>query len=266
MSHEKKPHLSHSQISMYTKCGEAYRRRYLEGEKRPPGIALLVGSGVHTGIEENFRQKIETREDLTKEQVAEIAVEGAMTRFDQDGIELTGDEKSIGRKKALATIKDQTASLARAATVQVMPFYQPQEVEVTTVIELPHLTRDLVCITDFRGENQEIRDFKTAARRYADDAAKNDLQLTIEAAAYRVDHGVDPVNVGFEVIVKNKNPTRQQVLATRGEQDYGVLAGRVQQVVDGIDKGVFIPADPGHWACSAKWCGYYSTCRYVKKG
>jgi hypothetical protein len=70
-----KPHLSQTQLTMYEKCGESYRRRYCdcEGEKIPPGIALVKGTGVHGGSKANFKQKIETKEDLSRKKIIDIS-------------------------------------------------------------------------------------------------------------------------------------------------------------------------------------------------
>jgi hypothetical protein len=48
---------------MFQRCGEQYRRRYLENEIIPPGISARIGSGVHKAAEINFRAKIQTGED-----------------------------------------------------------------------------------------------------------------------------------------------------------------------------------------------------------
>lgn len=55
-----KKHLSISQINMLGRCGEQYRRRYIEGEKIPPGIAALVGRGVDDSVTINLQNKIDT--------------------------------------------------------------------------------------------------------------------------------------------------------------------------------------------------------------
>lgn len=40
-------YLSVSQLDTFTRCGEQFRRRFMEGECIPPGIAARIGSGVH---------------------------------------------------------------------------------------------------------------------------------------------------------------------------------------------------------------------------
>ena len=69
-----KPHLSATQLTMYWRCPEQYRRRYLEGETIPPAIALIQGGAFHVGCETNFKQKVGTHEDLPASQIADVAV------------------------------------------------------------------------------------------------------------------------------------------------------------------------------------------------
>jgi len=57
-------HLSPSQLSMARRCPHQYKRRYLDGVKERPAEAPVIGSAVHAGVERNFRQKIESHEDL----------------------------------------------------------------------------------------------------------------------------------------------------------------------------------------------------------
>jgi len=37
----------------------------------------------------------------------------------------------------------------------------------------------------------------------------------------------------------------------------------VESVLNGINAGIFLPAAPGSWACSERFCGYWHSCPYV---
>ena len=105
-----KKHLSPTQLGMYLRCGEQYRRRYIEKEIVPPGIALIKGGSVHKAAETNFRQKIESREDLPIKDIREAAA----ANFDgqiASGYILDPDERAIGAKKVLGVAKDSTIKL-----------------------------------------------------------------------------------------------------------------------------------------------------------
>jgi len=57
-------HWSPSSLSMLNRCPRQWQERYLHGRKERPGEALVVGRAVHAGVEENFKQKVETHDDL----------------------------------------------------------------------------------------------------------------------------------------------------------------------------------------------------------
>ena len=44
-------HISPSMLGLFCRCQEAFRRRYIEGIKLPPGIAACIGTGMHKGAE-----------------------------------------------------------------------------------------------------------------------------------------------------------------------------------------------------------------------
>ena len=53
-----------SMVGMWLRCGEQFRRRYIENEILPPGIPARRGSAFHKSADTNHKQKISTGEDL----------------------------------------------------------------------------------------------------------------------------------------------------------------------------------------------------------
>jgi len=47
------------------------------------------------------------------------------------------------------------------------------------------------------------------------------------------------------------------------EQDRVALLHRINAMIAGVKAGTFLPAAPGVWACSPKFCGYWHTCPFV---
>jgi len=106
-----KPHSSSTQLEMYWRCPESYRRRYVEGEKIPPGIAPIQGKAYHVGAETNFRQKIESWVDLPKKEI----VEAAAAAFDTElagGYILSEEEVGRGSSVIIGEAKDKLVQLA----------------------------------------------------------------------------------------------------------------------------------------------------------
>ena len=140
---QKKPHISPSQLSTYTRCGEQYRRRYVEKEIIPPGIALMKGSSVHKGAEENFKHKMEKGEDMNKDDVAMICVETFDNIQKNEGILLNDDELAIGKKKVVGEAKDVIVDMANLFSERVAPRYIPKSVEKEYNIEVKGAYRPL---------------------------------------------------------------------------------------------------------------------------
>ena len=261
---DKKPHMSPSQMESFCRCPEAYRRRYLEGEKIPPGIALVTGTCVHRPAEENFRQKIETHVDVSLEDFREMA---AATFEDcrERGIGLTEDEDSRGSKVVLGEAKDVAVKLAGCHGTLQAPSYQPTSVEREVRIVLPNSTHDLLGFIDLETDKRQVIDFKNMARKQQQSVADTSVPLTFYAAGYQVAHGSPPDDIVMDVLVKTKEPYRQTLSTSRGPQHFQALANRTNAVIAGVKAGVFPPATPGAWWCSDTFCGYWRSCPYVNR-
>lgn len=259
----KKPHVSATQLDMYWRCPEQYNRRYIQGERVPPGIAAVLGSGVHGGIETNFQQKIESHEDLPTPDIVDAAVAAFEARVAGDGFSMTPEEADRGVKVVAGEAKDKTAELAGVYAKEQAPHYQPAEVEHTSRIVFPNATHDLLAVTDLRDDLKRVTDFKTSARKKPANAAEVSTQLTIYSAAYQVDRGEPPSELRLDVLTKAKTPARQVLTTSRTRADLQALANRVNATLDAIAAGNFTPASPDAWCCSPRWCGYWNTCRFV---
>ena len=257
-----KPHISATQLEMFWRCAEQYRRRYIEGERIPPAVAMLVGTALHKGAEHNFSQKIESHRDLPAAQIVEAAVAG-FDAAQEGGYALTEEEAGRGAKIVLGLAKDQAAALAQCHAAEQAPDYQPVAVEHSTRIVFPQASHDLLGITDLRDNQGRVTDLKTAARKMPVAAADESTQLTIYAAAYQVDTGEAPKEVRLDVVTKTKKPARQLLRSSRTRADFQALVNRVNVTLATIAAGNFPPASPGSWQCSPKWCGYWATCKFV---
>ena len=124
-------HLSSTRISMFQRCPEQYRRRYILGEKERPGAALVWGGADHEAHEVNFRQKIGSGVDLP---VADVEVAFAEA-FDRRVDEM-GDDVQWGTEKP-GELKDAGVLLVGAYHRQVSPSVQPTAVEREFSLEIP---------------------------------------------------------------------------------------------------------------------------------
>ncbi len=258
---DKKPYLSPTQLDMYSTCGEAYRRRYIEGDKIPPGVAALRGRGVHGGAEVNHRQKLTTRQDMSKADI----VDAAVTAFETaraDGFELTSEERSRGTDIVLGETKDATVRLTSLYAAELAPTIQPAIVEERIRITLPG-THDMLGIIDVATEDHVIHDLKSSAKSKNQNDADSSLQLTMYDMSYRAMTGTAPTGIVLDNLVDTKTPKLVQLRTSRSRADMSALVNRFNFTTAAIQAGVFPPANVGHWRCSERWCGYFSSCRYV---
>jgi hypothetical protein len=262
MSEILKPHLSASQLDSIARCPEAYRRRYIEGDKIPPAIAMIVGSGMHKGAETNFRQKIESHADLPVSQIVDAAVAGFEAQA-AGGVSFSAEEASRGVKNVLGEAKDAVAEFATIHAKQQAPDYQPVMVEQAVRIELPG-PRDLLGVIDLLDDQDRITDFKTAGKKKSQADADDNIGLSVYAASFQSIYKRPPALVQLDTIVRTKTRIERQVVQSeRSEADMAALAARINVVSRQIEAGIFPPASPGAWWCNGTYCGFFSSCRFV---
>ena len=256
-------HISFTQLSMYLRCGEQYRRRYIEGEKIPPGIALIEGISIHKGAEEQNRFKLATHEDRPKKEVLEI-VSSAFDDNLKSGVWLTTEEKQR-KSQVLGEAKDETIGLAGLYCDEVAPPIIPDKIELPFNIPLDSIALDLVGRVDLVDSQGTLRDLKTASRKKPQNEIDLTDQLTIYALGYEYLFGNPPPHIALDVLVKTKQPKYQEAQTSRTHDDIDIFFRRMQAILEGIKKGIFIPADPTHWCCSERFCGYWWTCPYARR-
>lgn len=263
MTTQRKPHLSPSQLDMYCRCGEAYRRRYIEGDKIPPAIAMLKGTGVHAGAKVNMQQKIASHVDLPAKDIIDAAV-AAFDAETHGGYSLLPEEAAMGAAKVIGEAQDAVATLAEVHAKHQAPDYQPVLVEELIRIELPG-PRDLLGIIDLADDQKRVIDFKTGAKSKTQADVDNSVQLTTYAVAYHAKFGEPPAEVRLDTAVQTKTKAYRDVKSsTRDVADINALGNRINAVEAAIAAGIFTPAAPGSWNCSPKWCGYFNAgCPYV---
>lgn len=255
-------HYSYSQINMYLRCGEQYFRRYELKEKIPPSIPLHKGKSAAAGAELNFKQKIETKEDLYRNIIIDYSVNVLEESIKADDIFLKPNERTTGKKKIIGQMVDDVCVLSGIYSDYTAPLIQPTMVEQKISIPIPN-SYPIIGYMDCVDSHNNIRDMKTTTRTKNQREADTSLQLTVYAMGYEILTGHKPNNVCLDVLVQKKEPAYVPLVSQRTEKDYTVAMNIIYSCIDGIEKGVFLPAQPGSWQCSSDWCGYYDTCKFV---
>lgn len=254
-------HLSVSQLTTFQRCGEQWRRRYIDGEVIPPGIAARVGTGVHKAAEVNFKSKMQTGEDMPLDAVQDCAAE-AYDKALQMGVFFAPDELP-GAKIAMAEGKDSAVSLATLFRKELAPAIQPALVEHRVTLELEGVDLPVVTILDCYTTDKKLRDLKTSGKKWTEDRAHTSPQPTAYRESIKQETGEYPDSLHFDVLVNNKTPVLQCIETERGDDDLAILVRQFAIMTNSINAGIFPPAQPDHWCCSMKWCGYYFTCPHI---
>lgn len=264
---KQKRHVSPSQLAMYMRCGEQYRRRYLDGQKLPPGVALLRGSSLHKAAEMDFRHKRDRGEDLHRNDVVAIAVSEFDKRSANEEIHLGPDERARGRAIVLGEAKDSVAALAGTFRDEIAPKHAPHVVEQEQAIEIPGTNTDLVGRVDWiEPADGTIVDLKTRTRASAVGEHAKSPQFTTYALVRANVTGDPPPRIIVEELIDGQTPRTNTVVVPKKERaDFVSLLESYAEMLKGIERGVFMPAygQAGAWWCGARFCGYHGTCKYV---
>ncbi len=245
-------HVSHSQLSMFLRCPRQWEYRYVEGIKIPPSGPLIVGSVYHSALEGNFRQKVDSMEDLPLSDCLDLYSDAWENR-------LRGEELIIWEDTEPGECKDQGAGLVEEYIVSTSPSVQPARVENTYVSELAGVK--FVCRVDLEDIQRAVIDHKTSSRQYSQEDVDSDIQASAEAFALG-----RPIVFYNHIALKYKTPRIQVVKSYRIKADIDwwvdMAAGIVLQMKSGIapPKPVDAFGKKGYW-CNERFCGYYERCR-----
>lgn len=279
---DSKPYLSPSSFGMYGKCGEQYRRRYIEGHKIPPGMKMIAGTGAHASAALDLFRKSQGQELLSVEEVRDISRDAFKVEWEKGEVSLTPEEKSAGLKAVFSQGQDLSMMFGEGHHKHFAPIINPIgdriEWKARAKTDLAH---DLLGVTDRieivkvgskRTPRRRTRDLKTTSskKKPSPDAARDDEQNliytilstvcdnepttmcavdTLRAETRKSDGGIEIVPYVSTYDIQN--------------HDYDAFWEKFARVSDAITKGVFIPAKPGRdWWCSEKWCGYAATCPF----
>jgi len=251
---------------MFERCGEQYRRRYVEGEIIPPGIALIVGSATHVAIERDMKEKLSTGKLLALAEVQQAARDAVNLKVEKEGVSLDEGEDL---KASVGEAVDTTVALSTLHHEGLAPDIKPAHVERPWVLELSGFPFDLAGRIDLQeivvsgrkaGRIIDTKTAKRADRNKADDSE----QLSMYALAAKTLDGEIP-DLRMDLLIKTKVPKSLSLSTSRTDADLGVLLRRVEAHANAIEKGVYHPAPADHWICSTKFCGYARTCPFFRR-
>lgn len=244
-----KQYISPTQLNMYLRCPAQYKFRYIDNIILPPKSALTKGKAVHKGIEHNYKQKIDSLQDIKLSEVQEVVA----AEFETAAMETEWEPDEKPGK-----IKDETISLATLYHNEVAPIVQPVLVEEEVLVPLSNEYK-LRGFIDVLDSNGYIRDTKTAKRTPSADEALKSLQLTAYSLAHRHEMGMPEKGVKLDYLVQTKEPKVVTLDAVRTQADINRFLAITNSVIHAIENQVFYP-NQNNFMCSEKTCGYWKLC------
>ena len=151
----------------------------------------------------------------------------------------------------------------RAYQTDVSPEIQPAGVEYE--FQIPMLKSGELLDWHFEGhidvvtDEEVIREAKTTANTPSRPRAYDKLQVAAYAAGQRVETGKRQIEVVLDYAVKTKTPKTVSFPATLGDQDMKLFMYLLNQVVDLVEREVFIP-NRACLTCTDYQCGYWELC------
>lgn len=256
-----------SGLDMLSKCGEQFRRRYIEGEIIPPGTALICGTATHKSVKANLGHKLTTGELLALDSVSDAARDAVNDTWDREGVRLLEDEQNVGLDKLRGLAVDKAIRLSRLHATHLAPTIQPRRIEYPWVLKLPEdrYDFDFAGTMDLEDDAGVIHDTKTKKASPKAGEADRDAQLTSYALFKAVQEHEQIVPVGFDFLIDTKTPKVAIQRSIRVRSDFDVLLHRLEAANNCIKAGVFVPARESDWWCSKAWCGYSQTCPFFTR-
>ena len=245
---------------MFMRCQAQYKYRYVDGLKIPPSGAMFFGSTLDKAVSENYRQKIETSEDMTSGQVAEAFVREF--EIGENLVEWNDEEPGDAM--------DEGVKMVRLHMEEVAPRIFPATVQERMEFEGPGAGYSVVAITDLTTKSGEIIDHKTTGKtpkKVGDDQYEmshdHKFQGSVYNVAYRAAKGRDALRTTMLYHVRTKVPKIIPIEVVSSDEQEGFAIGQIGRVAKAIDLAEthsnFLP-NRGHFLCSATGCGYWKRC------
>lgn len=249
-----------SQLGQFLRCSEQFRRRYINGEIIPPGVAAHRGRGFHKAAEVNHVQKVESKKDLPADDLKDAARDEFLKSSKDQGVFIpkskASDTKQIIQQAFDETI-NATGFYSETIAHTIDPVAAELRIETDIGLSMPiEGTLDLIV-------PQAIRDFKVRGKRSAASWAHNELQVDFYWELYREQFEEYPQYFQYDEIIMLKTKTDWVATETKRESPERLKA-YCNLFIRALETGLFPPAQPDSWQCSEAWCGWYKVCAYTK--
>jgi hypothetical protein len=237
--------LSPSQVNNYLNCSASWYFKYFRNLPDKTDAKRALGKAVHSALEGNFRQKIETKKDLGREELLEAFAlawkkEAELAQFSE------GDDQ---------------AELERTGTVLVQKYLIEAAPEITP-IAVEHPVSGVIAGVKVRGyvdlmdSNGRIVDLKTSSKKPSEITPGYKRQCTTYT---RIMPGASG-KVTVQTLVRTKTPQLAEQHLTVGPEDVRHIEVMFPLVQEAMRSGLYTP-NRENMFCSKKSCAFWKSCQ-----
>jgi CRISPR/Cas system-associated exonuclease Cas4 (RecB family) len=237
--------LSPSQVNNYLNCSASWYFKYFRNLPDKTDAKRALGKAVHAAIEQNFRQKIETKKDLGREELLE-AFALAWRKEAEQAQFAEGDDQ---------------AELERAGSILVQKYLIEAAPEITP-IAVEHPVSGVIAGVKVRGyvdlmdSNGKIIDLKTSSKKPSEISPDHKRQLTTYT---RIMPGASGKTT-TQTLVRTKTPQLIEQNHTVGPEDIRHIETLYPLVQEAMRSGLYIP-NRNFMFCSRKSCSFWKACQ-----
>lgn len=239
--------LSGSSLNTFLNCPTQWEFAYVKRIKRPPRLKMLLGTAAHTAVENDLLHKMETGEDLPREEVVET-FRDEFTTLSSDSEDDTDDVGKLTDSgvDTIGVWHDRVAPITDPKMVEQHVQYQLNGTVIDGTIDVVH-------------KDGRIGDWKFTGKTPDRRGGQYLLNMVGYGIGYRRLTGEVETGIQLDFMVRLKKPKHVPVVSGPiPDESIVAYAGIVRDVVETIDAGNFPPNGLRSGACS--WCGYQDIC------
>jgi PD-(D/E)XK nuclease superfamily len=271
-------HLSPSSYGLWVSCPEAWRRRYIKGEKPPPSGSMFLGSRVDDALSAYHRRILEHGDRLALDQVLDIYREQWASELEAERDKLGVDWEEELSEGTAFELGRQAIGLAMAELIPHLG--DPVDVQRRLEFSIAEgLDWTVLCYLDLETLRETLGaepapmvvDFKVKNRLITQDQADSDPQAGLYLAGRWLE-GYPASELCFAQIAKpGKRRKQMGAFLVPTSRSAGQLRGVLARVALAASQiaacyeryGPNRPwgfADPTSWRCSARFCWAWGRC------
>lgn len=243
-------------------CGVAFERRYVMKDRRwAHTVPQTVGKAVHLAARVDLETKRAKGVTISDDAIPDLAADAFERQWEGEPPDINEDDGYGSTTSSVkGAAKDHAIELELMHHAQIARAVKPKLVECKVEHSLPGYPFDIMGIVDLTEEDDHVRDLKTRARTPRAEDVANSIQASMYPFIIEQETGAKVPRFTLDVLVKTKTPKLVQISAKPG--DWSHLYQRFDRMAQVVESGAFLPADPGHWKCSEKFCEYWDDCPF----